>query len=68
MVYTTVDELLEDIKTEKPKGDGKVKIAYGPDMDLAILSIYSDDDGNLCIDVEDGGSTMDEDHQKSFFG
>ena len=48
----TVDELIEDIKEEKPRGDGAVIIASSPSKRFVILSIYTDDNKNLCIDVE----------------
>ena len=49
----TVDELETDIQKEKPRGDGAVIIASSPSKRFAILSIYTDDDKNLCIDVEE---------------
>jgi hypothetical protein len=61
MNYITVMELIKDIAallvtdTHYPlKLDAKVRIATGPKIrdDLAILSIYCDKAGNLCIDVE----------------
>jgi len=52
IIEVTVDELKANIQREKPRGNGAVIIASSPSKRFAILSIYTDDDKNLCIDVE----------------
>ena len=47
----TVDELIKDIRSENPRDDGAIIIASSPTQEWDILSIYADENGNLCIDI-----------------